>query len=179
MRLPLLIPQVVLNQLCICGRERRHCLPEHTHEIVNFLGLRGMTDVGAIGFASNGPIGISNQFAVFIQEGEEGQAGVFGTQLGRKRPTAGRVEAGLVALLLHVEPRYHEMLGKDRLDCGSLDKPIETLAPPSPGSLEQQEDVSVLCGGLRSGTGQHLLGGRRACPRHLQNANEQCHHCRS
>jgi hypothetical protein len=148
------------------------------HEIVNFLGLPGMTDIGTVGFAWNGPIGISNQFAVFIQEGEEGQAGVFGTQLGRKRRAAGRLEAGLVAVLLHVEPRYHEMLGKDRLDCGSLDKPIETLAPPSPRSLEQQEDVSVLRGRLRSGARQHLPGGRRACPRRLQSANEQGQHCR-
>jgi hypothetical protein len=56
-------------------------------------------------------------------------------------------------MLLHVEPGDHEILGKDGLDCGSLDKPIETLAPPSPGGPEQQEDVFVLRGRLRFGAG--------------------------
>ena len=112
-----------------------------------------MTDVDAAGLARNGPIGISDQFAPFIQEGKEGQAGTFGTQLGSKLRAAGRIEAGLVATFLHVEPSYHEILGKDGLDCGSLDKPIEKLAPPSPGRPEQQEDVFVLRGRLRFGIG--------------------------
>jgi hypothetical protein len=137
-----------------------------------------MTDVDAAGFAWNGPTGISNQFAAFIQEGEEGQAGAFGAQLGSKRCAAGRVEAGLVSMLLHVEPSYHEMLGKDGLDCGSLDKPIETFAPPSPGGLEQQEDVLVLRSRLRFGAGEHLLSGRSAFPRHPQSANDHCQHGR-
>jgi hypothetical protein len=52
---------------------------------------------------------------------------------------------------------------KDGLDVGSLDKPIEALAPPSPGSTEQKEDVFVPRGGLRLGAIEQLLGGRRAC----------------
>jgi len=138
-----------------------------------------MADVGATGFTWNGPIGISNQFTVFIQEGEEGQARALGAQLCLEFRAAWRIEAGLLAALPHVEARYHEMLGKDRLDCGSLDKPIEALAPPSPGGLEQQEDVLVLRGGLRPGAGQHLLRGRGAGPRHLQSASEQGQCCRA
>jgi len=137
-----------------------------------------MPDIDAAGFAWNGPAGISDQLAAFIQEGKEGQAGAFGAQVGSKLRAAGRVEAGLVAALLDVDSGDHEMPGKDGLDGGSLDKPIEKLAPPSPGGPEQQENVFVLRGRLRLGTGQHLLGGRRACPRHLQSANDHCQYCR-
>jgi hypothetical protein len=69
------------------------------------------------------------------------------------------------------------MLGEDGLDLGRLDKPIEPLAPPSPGSFENQEDLSVLCASLRFGIGQHLLGGRGACPRYRKSASQQSHHC--
>ena len=133
-----------------------------------------MADIDAAGFPWNGPTGISNQLAAFIEEGEEGQAGTFGAQLGSKLRAAGRIEAGLVTVLLHVDSGDHEMLGKDGLDSGSLDKPIETLAPPSPGGPEQQEDVSVLRGGLRFGTRQHLLSGRSAFRRHPHSANDHC-----
>jgi len=72
--LPLLMAQVVLDQLRLGGRERGRNSPEHVHEVVDFFRLHGMADVGDLGFAGNGPIGIGNQFAVFIEKGEEGQA---------------------------------------------------------------------------------------------------------
>ena len=145
--------------------------------MIHFLRRHGMTDVLAIGSTWNGPVRINNQLSVFVEEGEERQAGPFVTELGGQRLAAGRVEGGLIAVLLHVDVRDHEMLGEEGLDYGSLDKPIEALAIPSPGGLENQEDVFVLRASLRSGIGQHLLAGRAACPCHRQSASQQNHHC--
>jgi hypothetical protein len=64
-------------------------------------------------------------------------------------------------VFLHVEARNDEIPRQDRFDFGSLDKPIEALAPPSPGSFEEQKDLLVLSGGLRLGFGQYALGGGR------------------
>jgi len=141
--------------------------------VVDFFRLHRITDVGDLGFAGNGPIGIRNQFVVFIEEGEEGQAVASGAQLILEFRPAGCVEASLVAALLHVDAGDHEMPRKDGPDVGSLDKPIEALAPPSPGSTEQKEDVFVLCGGLRLGAIEHLLRGRRPRRRHSQSGGEQ------
>jgi len=157
--LPLLLPQVTLNQLCVCRLERGNGLPQHLHEIVNFFGRRGMANVDATAFAWNGPIGIDDQFTALIKESEEGQAVTLGAQLRCQRWSARRLEAGFRAPLLNVEPGDHEMLGEDRLDCGGLDKPIEVFAPPSPGGFENHEDVPVLPSSLRLGIGQHLLRG--------------------
>ena len=140
--------------------------------MVNLFGRHGMADVLAIGFAGNGPIRVCNQFAEFAEEGEEGQAGAFGAELGLERLASSRVEVGLVAALLHVDAGDHEMPGEDGLDCGSLDKPIEALAPPSPGGAENQKDIAVLRGGLRFGALEHLLGGRRACCCQPRDSNE-------
>jgi len=164
--------------LCVCGRERGHGLPEHPHEVVDLFWRHGMADILAGGIAGNRPIRVRNQFAVFAEEGEEGQAGAFGTKLGLERFAAGSVEDGLVAALLHVDARDRKVPGKDRLDCGSLDKPIEALAPPSPGGAENQKDISVLRGGLRFGAVEHLLGGRRACCCQRRHSNEQGQYCR-
>jgi len=168
----LLIAQVIADQLCVCGRERGHGLAEHPHEMVDLFGGHGVSDVLATGFAGNGPIRVRNQFAAFVEEGEKGQAGAFGAQLGFERLATGRVEDGLVGVFLHVDAGDHEMPGEDGLDCGSLDKPIEALAPPSPGGAENQKDVLVLRGGLRFGALEHLLGGGRACCCQRLNSNE-------
>ena len=104
--------------------------------MVDFFGRHGVSDVLAIRLTGNGPIRVRNQFAVFAEEGEEGKSGAFGAELGFERFAAGRVEAGLVVALLHVDAGDHEMSGEDGLDGGSLDKPIEALAPPSPGGAE-------------------------------------------
>jgi len=92
--------------------------------------------------------------------------------LGLERVAAGRVEAGFVAALLHIDAGDHKVPGEDGLDGGSLDKPIEALAPPSPGGAENQKDVLVLRGGLRFGAVEHLLGGRRACCRQHRDSNK-------
>lgn len=170
--LTLLIAQVVLNHLRVCGRKGRHGLPEHPHEMVNLFGCHGMADILAIGFAGNGPIRVRNQFAVFAEEGEEGKSGAFGAELGLERFAAGRVEVGLVAAFLHVDAGDHKVPREDGLDCGSLDKPIEALAPPSPGGAENQKDVLVLRGGLRFGAVEHLLGGRRSCCCHSRSSQQ-------
>jgi len=140
--------------------------------MVNLIGRHGVSDVLAIGFAGNGPIRVRNQSAVFVEEGEEGQAGAFGAELGLERLAAGRVEVGLVVALLNVDASDHKVPGEDGLDGGSLDKPIEALAPPSPGGAENQKNVSVLRGGLRFGDIEHLLGGRRACCCQRRNSSE-------
>jgi hypothetical protein len=140
--------------------------------MIDLFGGHGMADILAIGFAGDGPIRVRNQFAAFVQEGEEGQAGALRAELGLERLAARRVLTGLVAALLDVDARYHKVPGEDGLDGGSLDKPIEALAPPSPGGAENQKDVSVLCGGLRFGAIEHLLGRRRAGRRQPRNSNK-------
>jgi len=140
--------------------------------MVDFFGCHGVSDVLAIGFAGNGPIRVRNQLAVFAEEGEEGQAGACGAELGLEPLAAGRIEVGFVAALLHVDAGDHKVPGKEGLDGGSLDKPIEALAPPAPGGAENQKDVLVLRGGLRFGAVEHLLGGRRACCCQRRNPNE-------
>ncbi len=140
--------------------------------MVDFFGRHGVSDVLAIWLTGNGPIRVCNQLAAIVEESEEGKSGAFGTELGLERFAAGRVEVGLIATLLHVDASDHEVPGEDGLDVGSLDKPIEALAPPSPGGAENQKDALVLRGGLRFGAVEHLLGGRRACCRQPRDSNE-------
>jgi len=141
--------------------------------MVDFFGLHGMADIHAIRFAWHRPVRVRNQLGVFVEEGEEGQAGALRAELSLQRLAAGRIEPDLLGMLLHIDARNHEMPGEDGLDRGSLDKPIEALAPPSPGGSEQQEDVFVLCGGLSFGVIEHLLRGGRTYCCQSRNSNEQ------
>jgi hypothetical protein len=53
-----------------------------------------------------------------------------------------------------------EVLVEDRLGFRGLDKPIEFLAPPSPGGVEDRKDRPLTLGG-RFGIAKERRGGRR------------------
>jgi hypothetical protein len=64
---------------------------------------------------------------------------------------AGSVEGFLIVLLIDVDMDRDKVLLKDRLVFGRLDKPIEFLAPPSPGGVKDGEDGAMIsCGQSRS-----------------------------
>ena len=50
------------------------------------------------------------------------------------------------------------MLFQDGLDFLGLDKLIESIAPPSPGSAKDDEQVFLFGGGLGFRLGQNLVG---------------------
>jgi hypothetical protein len=60
----------------------------------------------------------------------------------------GCVERLLVAGLLDGHVDHDEIFVEDRLGFGGLDKPIEFLAPSSPGGVEDREDGALTLRGL-------------------------------
>ena len=65
----------------------------------------------------------------------------------------------LVVFVDH-ELRGNEMAFEDRLDFFGLDKLIEPPAPPSPGGVEEEEDILVVGGRCSLGLGENFVGSR-------------------
>jgi hypothetical protein len=121
---------------------------EHGHEKLNFFGGEGMANVGAFLLASNRPVGVDDQIAFGISESEEREARILAAEFAQNFIAAGIFEIFLGVALLHDQVNQHKMFFQDGLDFRGLDKLIESFAPSSPGSTENDKQV-FLFGGFR------------------------------
>lgn len=98
-----------------------------------------------------------------VEKGHEGEAGRSAEAL-QEVAAAGGIQRLLIAVLVDGDVGGDEIFVEDWLDVLGLDKPIEFLAPASPGSVKDDEDGAVVGGGLgvgEDGTGRWRRLGRR------------------
>jgi len=82
----------------------------------------------------------------------------------------------LLVLLVFVSDKFRdrEILLNERLDFFGFDKLIESAAPPSPGSVEEQKDT--LMSGSRVGLGQNFISRRSGHRREGSEGGETIKH---
>ena len=133
---------------------------EHGHEPFHFFGRERMADVRSLDIAGDCPFGVYDQIALGICEREEREACFLAAEFGKHLVAAGILQILFGFTLQHDEMDGHEIFFQDRLDFWGLDKLIESFAPSSPGSAEDDEKIFLFCGGFGFCFGQKLIGGR-------------------
>src|SRR5206468_11317554 len=128
---------------------------EHFHEPSDLLRLEWMADIAV----ARSPR-IHDQVAFGIEEGKEGKALTLAAQFAEHGSSAGVLERLVLFIFVDHELRDHEVGLEDRLDFRGLDKLIESAAPPSPGRVEEEEDVFMSGGCVGSGLGEDGVRGR-------------------
>jgi hypothetical protein len=106
----------------------------------------------------SGRQGVDEHRSVIVEKGHEGEAGRSSEPL-QQLAAAGSVQRLLIAVLVDGDVGGDEVAVEDRLDVSGPDKPIEFLAPASPGGVKDDEDGAVIRGSL--GVRENGIGRRR------------------